>query len=556
MLLVAAFVPQPALAEILPPSRSISWQPGVPGGIPRYSVCFNAVTQYGADPTGVADSTQAIQRALDACPAGQAVYLPAGTYKTTTTLLITNEQGVRNNSPLGVVLRGAGPRVTTLNNVSTGTTVFFQKWSTPATRTAIVSGASKGSTSILVADATSISVGVGSHILVSQLNSDVLPITPIGYGGPPGCTWCGAGENGEDGNRAMTQIVKVTARSGNTLTLDRPLYFDFTNTPKIQRIDLLEGAGLEDLALEQTSIQAGGDQISAYGMSHCWVRNVESRQTWATHVRLQRSRGCEVRDNYLNGAKLVSSGRGYGLFGFGPNSDHLFENNIIKGSRHSMALEGGGSGIVFGYNYSVLPLLEDPTWLAEDAVTHGAHPFMNLWESNEFVKISMDNTWGSSSHNTFFRNNVTRSRSGTTLAVWAVDIEAKNHYENLVGNVLTTPGATGLVYRLGMWTPGSGIENPPSDPVVVDTVYLHGNFDYVTGATIWAAGNTDRTLPPSLYLAARPVFIGGVWPSIGPDLTPKTTAIPARLCYEALGTFDARACYYPSLAPPTGLQVR
>ena len=216
-----------------------------------------------------------------------------------------------------------------------------------------------------------------------------------------------------------------------------------------------------------------------------------------------------------------------------------------------MALEGGGSGIVFGYNYSVLPLLEDPTWLAEDAVTHGAHPFMNLWESNEFVKISMDNTWGSSSHNTFFRNNVTRSRSGTTLAVWAVDIEAKNHYENLVGNVLTTPGATGLVvgdvdgdllasapfagetdtglvYRLGMWTPGSGIENPPSDPVVVDTVYLHGNFDYVTGATIWAAGNTDRTLPPSLYLAARPVFIGGVWPSIGPDLTPKTTAIPRR----------------------------
>ena len=41
------------------------------------------VLDYGADPTGVADSTQAIQDAIDT---GNSVYLPTGTYKTSSTL--------------------------------------------------------------------------------------------------------------------------------------------------------------------------------------------------------------------------------------------------------------------------------------------------------------------------------------------------------------------------------------------------------------------------------------------------------------------------------------
>ena len=44
---------------------------------------LNVVTGYGADPTGAADSTTAIQAALTA---GGTVYLPKGTYKTTATL--------------------------------------------------------------------------------------------------------------------------------------------------------------------------------------------------------------------------------------------------------------------------------------------------------------------------------------------------------------------------------------------------------------------------------------------------------------------------------------
>jgi Pectate lyase superfamily protein len=49
---------------------------------------LNPVTMFGADPTGTADSTTAINNALTAAPLGGTVYLPAGTYKTTAPLVI------------------------------------------------------------------------------------------------------------------------------------------------------------------------------------------------------------------------------------------------------------------------------------------------------------------------------------------------------------------------------------------------------------------------------------------------------------------------------------
>jgi hypothetical protein len=98
------------------------------------------------------------------------------------------------------------------------------------------------------------------------------------------------------------------------------------------------------------------------------------------------------------------SDRGYGVFLLGWNSDHVVENNIIYRTRHALILERGGSGNVFGYNYVVGSLTSpDSDWLAEDMATHGAHPFRNLFEGNVVGKLTHDNTWGSSSHNTTFQ---------------------------------------------------------------------------------------------------------------------------------------------------------
>ena len=62
---------------------------------------IDAVSDFGADPTGVTNSASAIQDAINALPAmGGEVYLPAGEYKLTTQLNLGNLEGV--------VLRGAG----------------------------------------------------------------------------------------------------------------------------------------------------------------------------------------------------------------------------------------------------------------------------------------------------------------------------------------------------------------------------------------------------------------------------------------------------------------
>src|SRR3954469_23141735 len=77
------FVSQALLADIIPTNRRITWDAGVPGGIPNRTTIFANVKNapYGAVGDDVHDDTAAIQSALNACPANQVVYIPAGTYR-------------------------------------------------------------------------------------------------------------------------------------------------------------------------------------------------------------------------------------------------------------------------------------------------------------------------------------------------------------------------------------------------------------------------------------------------------------------------------------------
>lgn len=76
----------------------------VSGGVPAWQSpsagtdWLNAVTQYGADNTGVSNADSQIQTALNAAPFGGTVYLPAGTYKISKPVII----------PPAVTLLGSG----------------------------------------------------------------------------------------------------------------------------------------------------------------------------------------------------------------------------------------------------------------------------------------------------------------------------------------------------------------------------------------------------------------------------------------------------------------
>ena len=91
------------LAAISDASGNLSW--GRPTG------WLNVVTGYGADRTGAADSTTAIQAALTAAhtAGGGTVYFPAGTYKISSGLTVY----------AGTVLQGDGPAVSVISQTST-----------------------------------------------------------------------------------------------------------------------------------------------------------------------------------------------------------------------------------------------------------------------------------------------------------------------------------------------------------------------------------------------------------------------------------------------------
>jgi len=64
------------------------------------------------------DAYTAIQNAINACPVGKVVYIPAGTYRLNTQLTITK----------GIVLRGAGPDQTFLKSYANWHAIQMGDW--------------------------------------------------------------------------------------------------------------------------------------------------------------------------------------------------------------------------------------------------------------------------------------------------------------------------------------------------------------------------------------------------------------------------------------------
>ena len=546
----------------LPSERSIDWSPGMPGGIPEnYTLCANVKdSPYNAIGDDLADDTTAFVNALAACSSGTYVYVPAGTYKITSGLTI----------PSGVILKGDGPSLSKLRDhrpAGTGAYLLQMLGSSSTQASNITAGWNKDSTSITVDNIAGLAIN--DYIMLSQLNESGLT-TATGYGSS--CTWCGP--RGDE-SRAMAQIVKITNIAGNNLTLSRPIYYASAgHSSQAMKLggSLRYNSGIQDLYLERVStIGSGYRTIVIKFCINCWVKNIESYKTGGAHVRMEYDYGCEIRDSYFHEAWGYGSGTGYGILMMNANSDNLIENNILNMTRHSVVMEGGGSGNVIAYNYSKDPYDSDsPSWLSGDMITHGAHPYMNLFEGNYAANFENDNTWGSSSHNTYIRNHANRSRSiPTSLAQRAVDVQANNHYMSFIGNVFgptsgggtegpgTACGVQPIDWRaFGCNTPG-GTENPPTDSTVAGTILRHGNYSYA-GAILRWNGSDGQDLPNSLYLTSKPSWWNNQsesgkcrpWPSIGPDVSEYVVDIPAKDRYEGQA-YNSLSCI---IIPPPSLK--
>ena len=529
----------PAVAEIIPANRTAPWQGnvGVPGGIPtRTTIYKNIVTDLGADPTGTQDCAPIIQRAISSCPAGQVVYMPAGTFKLDSRVYTAFKQSF--------TLRGAGMGVTIIKSASTGYFLFgSQQWPPPSTWVPITAGATKGSNTITVADT--------SAFVVDQLMNigpAAMPLWAHNLGGYP------------DTISNMRVAFKVRRKTATTLTFDPPCPFDFSGMNPSARpfkgpadgYHFIKGIGLEDFTMDLTNSSAPWaiEIDQAWG---CWVKDVEIKGAYSRQMRFGTLVRSEIRQCYTHDVR-----------GSGPNHEgidfdgdccwNLVEDNISNHGGASPIQFGDSTGAnscnVVGYNYVVNT---DPGFW-DISFNHSPHNMLNLAEGNVIDNFKDDGYFGSSSHNTLFRNRIK----------YNLELKHFSSYYNIVGNVLGTTGFSDAyeteqvnygnnpVYALGFPNIGNhtysgtfGPTTPPNysrlpnkltdsdnqkmDRNVKATILRHGNFDYVNNSTVWDSSISDHMLPASLYYSTRPLWWPDSipWPPIGPDRTPMVSQIPA-----------------------------
>jgi len=566
--------------------RQIPWKAGSDlwngGTLPTYT----GVTCTGlTEGNGTKDNTSVIQSCLNSLGPQQAAVIPPGMYYVNGTITVPSNKALRGagsaNCSQGSWISssfsgdtGAGSTCTTLK-LGSGGGVATAGSASKGSTVSLSSGYTKGSKTIVASSSPGVSVN--DWIIVGEKQGDTDPVVTWN-GGYGNCTWCGETDNT---GYVMTQIVQVTSVSGNTIGISRPLYYTFKSSlsPNIMKLTMpSQKVGIESLKLWGSTNSRSDPHIDINGCVYCWVKDVETYNTpdvaKAYPILMQYSYGNEVRDSYFHYGQGNSSDRNYGIGILFPNSDHKIENNIYRENRHSFSYEGGGSGIVFLYNYVDDEHSDDLSYLGGSYSNHGAHPYMNLFEGNIISHFVADNYWGSSSHTVLFRNwlwgDETGNFSGFSSTNWgfvALEIGELQSYYSAVGNVL---GVTGLhtswnnatvfsascnwsstrtsptVYGIGC---DSSSESGAYSSTIRTSTILHGNYDYKTNGVAFWDGGSNHTLKDSMYYTSAPAFFGScAWPAFGPDLSPVNGTLPAKARYELKST-----CGGPT-PPPSGNQ--
>jgi hypothetical protein len=574
-------------------NRTIDWSgAGVTGGIPnRTTVC--ATLSPGA-------SAAAITSALAACSNG-VVMLNAGTYSLSS--------GITFRGANNATLRGAGPDQTILKfsggdscgglyaNVCVHGPSDIWSGNVPSSNIRNWTGGySKGATTLTL-DSTA-GLAVGQVVILDQLDdaSDTGGVYVCGSrscsqeGGPAGRT-----------NRAQQQYTRITGINGNQVSISPGLYMPNWRSSQQPQVwwwgATASMNGIEALTLDHTSSGATSG-VAFHNAYNGWVKNVKSLNANRNHVWVNQAARVEVRDSYFYGTKSSAS-LSYGVEFFAAG-DALVVNNIYQ---HVTApiMTGNSAGLVVAYNYMTDMYYTVSNWMISGMVGgHDAGNGMNLFEGNVTNAFLMDNYHGTGNFATVFRNRLIGTEGTKTSNTLAVNLFAYNRYVNVVGNVLGTAGyhsryetsqaasggsADRSIYVLGYSGVGSSTTSGlPYDGMVGSTLLRWGNYDSVNNQSLWRttevpSGVTtppSQTLPPSMFLSARPAWWGSMpWPAIGPDVTGGADGaghahkIPSQVCYEttakkADGTlaFNPATCYGTASAPapvppkaPTNLQV-
>ncbi len=479
---------------------------------------YNAVTRYGADPSGSADSTAAIQNAInDAGSAGGGVvYLPAGTYRVkpqgndTSALLIN-----KNN----VVLRGAGKSATFIYNDSTSmrnkavirvAPAASADWfAQTGTRTYIRSDVQPQTVKIPVNSVSR--YRVNEFIIVHSDATDAF-IAEHGMAGK----W----NSSLRGPTFYRQITGIDA-AANTLTVDIPIRYtlktrDYACVYKVG--EAVSEAGIEDfsIGMKQHTGTGWGDldyntagtgaydvhaskAITFVNAVNCWLDNVSSYRPASNSgdyhllshgVTISQARSITVQNTHFQKPQYKGEG-GNGYLYLIQGSDNLIQNAAATGARHSFTLSSmWTSGNVIYNSTSNYPRL------ASDFHMHlaMANLFDNMTMNGDYLE-AVYRPYGTIEHGWTTTESVFWNTNGTAYPSGQSAIVKSMQYGN--GYVIGTRGPANRVnYAVS--------SSDPSAPQ-----------DFVEGI----GTGTDLT-PQSLYLDQKARRLDGGEPPVtepGPD---------------------------------------
>jgi len=567
----------PAQADFLPAGLAPAgglWTAGVPGGIPnRTNICATlGVAGQSSSFTQNVTIDQINSAILSApCANGGVVFLNAGTYNLSSAV---NTNGANTNGidiqVSNLTLRGAGADKTILvfNNISNSDMIFIGKTEmgtgspAPLTVANWTANYAQGAMQIML-DTPPPASEIGGIMCLDQL-ADGTNVAVSGLNGTP--TWDTRGGS----NRMLQQCVTITAINGNNVMISPGIYSPYWNASQSPqawwwgKAKTVFNSSVENLTIQP--INSGCWDLGFSGTYGSWVRGVNFNGSGCggsgAVLMVRYSKNTEIRDSFLHDSGYVGI-----LNGQHAVSDTLIENNIVlRPGGAAIALEAG-SGDVVGYNFffgpETSPYVPAGSWLPESLMTHGAHPHMNLIEGNEFPDMYFDNVFGSSSHNTVFRNRLKgyNDNPQNTADTGAVYITSLQTIDNIIGNVFGWNQIAGWPATSGQVCANSA-DDGSCGPIANGSTILWNNFNVVSGQTnanLLPSGVSalPSSMPASLYRASKPSWFGTTpWPPTGPDITGGNANgaghsydIPAKQCFNNLnlGTnpaaFNADTCY-------------
>ncbi len=402
------------------------------------------------DPT--VDASARLKWIVDNVNVGQnlRLYFPTGTYHFQTDCLI--ERGnldIQGDGPTATVFRLDIPAA------QSGGLRFAGAGA--AAPTDVTGGAGRNSGAITVADAAGFAVGDFVEIFMSN--------------------------SGLKDNYAAGQISRITAKNGNTLTLDLKLGVDMIGkSPKAQKRTMLSNVRVRDLKLFRVRDNVDvSSNIKTFSVHNFNVKNVTSERSANHHMEFGRSRDVIVRACVFEDALDQGvGGHGYGVAIKGNTTQAMVVDSHFENLRHDVVIHFGGNHSVIAYNAGI----EGPQSGTDNRfITHGRGAHNNLFEGNFSDRdIVSDNVHGAELRgNTYFRN-------------WGRDVGDENPAQDTM-NVVANE-VEGALRNNGAGSNYVGANE-------VGGVFQNGVL------------SPTSVLPESLFLTAQPPYVSA-WPLYGP----------------------------------------